>query len=1106
MTRRGFARDCALPPTLYIRHDTVSALADSVGAPRLPIAIMSRQSPRCRIRSFTSVVHVAALVGLVLAVPSLLHAQVSTDAPASTARRARIIGTVTDVATRLPLAGVNIFVVGTPITASTGPDGRFIIPSAPVGIYAIDARRLGYAPSRQNNVRLHADSVTSLTFALTTAATRLDQVTVAGSMDETSVAKSTISVEKITSENLPVPPTSSAAGILAGKVAGVAITRPSGAPGSGVNIVLRTPISGITEGGAPPSPLFVVDGVFLNSAQSVTTQDVEALDIESIEVIKGAAAASLYGTRAAAGVISIITKRGKGLALGSTQFQVRSEAGTDQFQTTLPKNQHHQFLQNASGQWLDAAGQVVPRAQRALKPLGIMDAPFTGTTYNHAELFFKPGDYNTQQLTVQGNSASTNYSLAYTRNDNPAILENNEGYRRQTVRVNLDSRINEKLSVGVSANHTRGIQDVSAPSFNNFYRIDTDVNLQEKSPFPQFGFPFVIVPDSVTLYTNPLYTQFIADNLVRRTRTFLNLNGVYRPLSWLSFAGDANYDRGDLSQTTYTARGTPLVTTTGGLSPSIGSLSIANNITESIIMTATASAVKGFGDLTMRLSQRGEVNRDLNPSLTTTGTDFATEGLKAMSQARTRTTTNNLTDIRVIGSITSLGLSFREKYIGDFLWRQEGNSLFGRANRWNPSGRASAAWILSEESWFPLESFNQFKLRYSYGVTGARPGFANQYESMSSDGAGAIRRGSLGNSRIRPTNTKEEEIGLDLAYKSRISGTFTLVRNESRDVFVNVPAPAVSGYSVVVTQPAQVGGRIFEATIQGAVLTKQTGLRWDVLLTASKASLNTGSFGRTCFPDGLQYKCDGIPLSHMYGNQIIRDKANLPTRHSGSLGLFDINDEGFVVPVGTGNTWRDGVAKNLWGTTVLVDGTSYGWGLPITRVEPNGQLWYGKIGDSNPALNFGFQNSFRYGNMRLFIQTLGQFGGSVYANSNQTYYTSGDHPIVDQAGRPDELKKSVRYYNAVANNNNLYLQNFVESGRNINISELLFGYTMDAKKWQFLNRVGVSRAQVDLIGRNLRTFTGYTGLNVGAGSPTVRFDDATYPLTRTLTGVVTLTF
>lgn len=185
---------------------------------------------------------------------------------------------------------------------------------------------------------------------------------------------------------------------------------------------------------------------------------------------------------------------------------------------------------------------------------------------------------------------------------------------------------------------------------------------------------------------------------------------------------------------------------------------------------------------------------------------------------------------------------------------------------------------------------------------------------------------------------------------------------------------------------------------------------------------------------------------------------------------------------------------------------SYGWGLPLPRYDANGQLTYAKIGDSNPSLKYGFNNNFRYGNFRLYVQAAGQFGGNVYANSNQTFYASGDHPNVDQYGKPDELKKSVRYYNAVSNNNNLYLANFVESGAHVTISELLLGYTFEAKQYPFLTKIGVGRMQVDLMGRNLATFTRYSGLNVMAGSPTVRFDDATYPLTRTFTSVITLTF
>jgi TonB-linked SusC/RagA family outer membrane protein len=1038
-----------------------------------------------------------------------LHGQ-QTPPETQQRNRARLTGRVVDAVTNQPLAAANIFILGTPITATTGPDGRFVIASAPTGIFTIEAKRLGYGADRFENTRLRADSVTVLEFKLRDTPMRLDQVTVSGTINETSVAKSTITVDKLTAEDLPVPTTTSVAGAVMGKVAGVAVTRPSGAPGSGVNIVLRTPISGVTQSGSPPSPLFVVDGVFLNSQQQVSTQDIESMDVASIEVIKGAAAASLYGSRAAAGVIAITTNRGKGLALGTTQFELRTEYGFDQFQTTLEKNQHHSFMQDAAGNWLNATGDIVPRAQRAATPLGIMDQPYTSPLYNQAKEFFKPGGYNTQTATVQGNSAATNYVISYSRNNQPGVLEYNQGYKRQSIRVNVDSRINEKLSVGLSANHSRGINDAAAVTFNNFYRIDPDVNLKEAAPFPIFGFPYKVVPDSVTLYVNPLFQQYTSDNITKRSRTLINANGVYRPYSWLSIAGDANYDRGDLQQVIYTGRGTPTVSTAaataGTVNYSTGSLRIDNDITDGYLLTGTASLTKGFRALTVRLSERGEVQRESNPYIRTTGTDFATEGVKNMSQAKTKTSTQTLTDRRSIGAITNLGLTYNEKYIGDFLIRREGNSLFGRANRWNTFGRASGAWVLSEESWFPVKSFNTFKLRYSYGITGLSPAFASQYEVMTSDGSGGIRRSSLGNLNISPTSTREQEIGADMSFKSRVSASLVYTKNASRDVFVAVPAPAFSGYETVTKNTATLTGNITEATIQGSILTNPRGLQWTVLIVASRQNQFINKFGRTCFADGLQYKCEGARLSEMWGNRLVADKNSLPKKHDASGAQFDVNDEGWVVPVGTGNTWRDGVAKKLWGSTVLIDGTSYAWGRPIPETDKNGQLWYGKIGDSNPGMSYGFNNNFRYKNARFYVQVAGQFGGSVYSNSNQYFYTSGDAPVVDNFGRADELKKPVAYYNALANNNNLYLANFVESGTYANLSEMLLGYTFDSKRFGFIKKLGVNRLQVDLVGRNLATFTRYTGLNVMAGSPTVRLDDATYPLTRTWSGVVTLTF
>ncbi|MEO7997171.1 MAG: SusC/RagA family TonB-linked outer membrane protein [Gemmatimonadaceae bacterium] len=1063
-------------------------------------------------RARASLPVVLATVGMFSAALALAPSAGAQTTDAQPSRRARVTGRVIDAATNQPLSAANIFLLGTPITATTGADGRFIIASAPAGIFTIEAKRLGYGAQRFENIRLRADSVTTLEFKLSDRPMMLDQVTVAGTIDPTSSSKSTFTVAKVDAADMPVPTTGSAAGMLAGKVAGVNITRSSGQPGSGVNIVLRTPIGGFDQAGGAsgngsvPGPLFIVDGVYLNSTQQVTTQDLDAMDVASIEVIKGAAAAALYGARAAAGVIVISTNRGKSLALGDTKFQFRTEFAQDYYQTELKKNQHHQFMQDAQGNWLDATGKIVPRFQRAIKPLGIMDAPYTSATYNNAKQLFKTGGYNTQTATVQGNFPASNYLVQYSRTASPGILRYNEGYKRQSIRVNVDSRPSEKLALGMSAGHSRGFDDSPAVTFDNFYRVDTDVNLLALDPFPKFGFPYIIVPDSVTNYTNPLYQSYVADNTTKRARTNLNVNGSYRPFSWLSLTAEGSYDRGDLQRTAYTARGTP-TNSNGTLGTSTGSLTIETDITDGYTLKSAMSITKAFGGLTLRATDQGQFQRESNPFIQSQGTDFQTEGVRSMSQAKTKTVSQSFTDTRIINNITTLGASYSEKYILDFLVNREGNSRFGRSNRWNTFGRASGAWVVSEESWFPMQSFSQFKLRYSWGLAGFAPGFDQQYEALDSDGSGGITRSTQGNINIVPTKSEESELGLDATFKNRLQGSIVYVTNKTSDNFVAIPAPAVSGYCCVTANPGITTGNTIEATVQGQILSNSKGLQWSVLLTADKTRNRIGNFGRTCFVDVLKKACEGVRQGTMWGNRLVQDKANLLAKHAASGAQFDINDEGYVVAVGTGNTWRDGIAKNLWGTQVVVDGTSYPWGRPIVEVDKKtGVNWVGQIGDANPKLHYGLGNTFRYKGARLYFLAEGKWGGNVYNRSGQTYYTSGDAEIVDQFGKSDETKKSVAYYNALANGTSGYFQNFVETGTYMSLSEFTLGYTFDAKKFAFLKRGGISSAQVDLLGRNLATFTKYSGLNVAGGSAFSRIDNATYPLLRTWSVAVQLTF
>jgi len=1052
-------------------------------------------------RSRVALMRILPLVAALTATTGFVHdvgAQAAGTAQPA-ARRARITGRVLDAASGQPVQGANVQVVGTSVAATTNEDGRFAIPSAPVGVYSVEARRIGFGNSVKENVRLVADSVITLTFELTVNPLRLNEMVVSASLDPTSGRKTPYTVDKITSENLPVAPTTSAAGALIGKVAGATIIQASGAPGSGVYVQLRSPVSQFKS----TSPLYVVDGVFLNSTQSVTTQDIESMDIASIEVIKGAAAASLYGSRAASGVISITTNRGKNLALGQTQFTVRNEFGGDQIAKTLEKPRAHQYRVNELGQYVNAQGAVVGRNQRVVQANGIMENAYIDPLYDHVDQFFRPGTFNTQTLTLQQNSASTNFNLSYTRNQQPGVVENSNGFLRQSIRLNVDHRLRDALQVGMSVSHTRGNEDPSQITFSDLYRINPDVNL--RAPDPTGQSQYIIIPDSTETRTNPLYRQSFNDNTTQRMRTLLNVNASYRPFSWLSLDGFASYDRGDRQVTNYTPRGQINL---NGEGTTLGSLTIVDDDVDGINAQGGASVIKAFGGLTTRLALRGEMQREQNPYLETSGTDFTITGIKNMDVARTKNVTSDYTDRRTNAGFVNLGLDYNGKYVGDVLYRREGSSLFGPENRWNTFYRASAAWLVSEEGWWNIPALSLFKLRYNIGTAGTRPDFADQYAALGIDGTGAVTRQSLGNPFLRPEIATEQEYGMDVIFKNRVQWSLVFVDVMSKDNLIGMPAPGLTGFNTVELNSGVTTGNTIETTLQAQLLNNPKGLQWDVLFTADKRRNFVSEFPRTCYTEGSFYRCQGNRIATFWGNRHVRDKGSLPSVHANNQGAFDINDEGYVVPVGAGNTWRDGKAKNLWGTTVNIDGRSYAWGRPIFEIDPNtGQRWYGQIGDGNPDLQFGFGNTFRYKGFRVYALFNGQLGGDVYNQVKQTLYATNDHIDVDQTGKAEDSKKPTAYYStSLADGNNNYGQVFVEDGTYARLAEFTLGYMFDARQHAWLRKSGASRLQLDLVGRNLLTFTKYSGLNPQSGPYSARVDNTVYPLLRTWTMAATLNF
>ncbi len=380
---------------------------------------------------------------------------------------------------------------------------------------------------------------------------------------------------------------------------------------------------------------------------------------------------------------------------------------------------------------------------------------------------------------------------------------------------------------------------------------------------------------------------------------------------------------------------------------------------------------------------------------------------------------------------------------------------------------------MSEEDWWPIESLNLFKLRYNIGTAGTRPGFADQYAALGIDGTGAVTRQALGNPNLRPELSQEQEYGMDLIFKNRIQTSLVYVSNYAKDNLIGLPAPALAGFNTVETNIGKVTGNTIEATIQAQLLNNPKGIQWDMLLVGDRRRNLVTKFGRTCYTDGIFNRCEGNRLGTMWGNRSVRDKAKLLPVHANSQGAFDVNDEGYVVAVGNGNTWRDGKGKNLWGTTVAVDGRNYAWGRPIFEIDPaTGQRWYGQIGDGNPDMQFGFGNTIRYKGFRIYGLFNGQFGGDIYNQVRQTLYATNDHPDVDQRNKSDETRKNTAYYaTGIADGNNNFGQAFVENGSYARLSEFTIGYTLNAQKYGAFRALGAERIQIDIIGRNLFTIT-----------------------------------
>ncbi|MCH8327251.1 MAG: SusC/RagA family TonB-linked outer membrane protein [Candidatus Marinimicrobia bacterium] len=1058
---------------------------------------------------------------------------------------ATISGTVTDAETGDVLSGANVNIASLGIGAATGADGTYHINASAETAQGQDieitVNFIGYSVSTATISLTAGDH--NQNFALSRDVLGLNEVIVTGVVGATPMTKVPFAVARLNAADLEVPAVSAESAIR-GKIAGVKIVKASGRPGSSASVQLRGATM-INASNRSQEPLYIIDGVIVAG----TMADIDARDIETIEVVKGAAGASLYGSRAAQGVVQIRTKRGKNLALGQTRITFRSETGTNELVNRLKLVQQHSFKLNANGDFIDKDGNVVdprdPQGGRVTDwfeddvDLGIRfqdnaykwiatgkpekdggGAPTMLPTggFDNIDLFFKPGQYQTTTVSVSRNSVSTNFFASFVNSQEPGVLYNLDGSNRNSLRVNLDHSLRETLRLSVSTYYSQSVIDevqdgtVGGAFFGlTFMTPDVDLLAIDTDDFERESLngnwdaktgdnaQLFVSPDPTDVNaTNPIYELSYLDRQRTRNRFLANASLNYRPVDWFSLESNLSLDRSQTLSQVYYEKG---YKTTEPSSVNDGWLSRTHGSTEAINADLTGSVFQTIGDLNLRVKLRYLFEQDIATGTGVRGSDLVVGGLPTLNAAKDKFISSSSTKILAEGFFFIGGIDFADKYIIDVLARRDGSSLFGADQRWHNYYRFSGAYRISEEPFWALKDlFPEFKIRFSQGTAGSRPAFAAQYETYDVESGFVSSQQTLGNKNLKPEFATETEFGIDFAVMDRFYVQLTKATAVIEDQILLVPLSGAFGVPTQWQNAGTLENDIVEVSVQASVFSSST-LSWDIgvvydAMTQTMTDLNVPEY--TWAPPNSQgmtafFNRKGEKLGTMYGARFIKGKSALPNEATASE--FDTNDDGYVVWVGDGNSYTDGISKILWGTG-SADG-EYTWGLPIIELDDDG-LEFLEIGNSIPDFNFGLTSNLRFGNLSLYVLFEGQNGGSIYNMTSQWGMREGKVAQVDQADKDEGDKKPVVYYETLYNVRKPS-SHFVEDGSYVKLQELSLRYSLSLPG--FTNQISLG-----VVGRNLFTWTSYSGYDPevgtggGAGGSAVltRFDGYQYPNFRSI--------
>lgn len=1005
--------------------------------------------------------------------------------PGALAQTGTVTGVVTDAQTGDPLAGASVVVVGTTTGTATNIEGRYELIAPLDG--TLRFTYIGYVAQE-----VPVDNRSTINLALEPDLGLLDEVVVVGYGQQLERTL-TGNISRVTAQDLEDQSVLSVEQALQGRMAGVDIQTQSGKLGQGIQVRVR----GASSVSASNQPLYVIDGIpvttqNLSSTDAATNPmaDINPNDIESIEVLKDASAAAIYGARGSNGVVLITTKSG---ATGRTRVTANySRAWSAPTNTVdlLNGPQYVELLMEAAANTDELApGTCGVTCVEYLG--GIFDIYSSGADWRGGNANFdwqdqvmRTGGSNVFELSAQGGDANTRFYISGAIDDQTGILINNE-YQRLSGRANIEHDVSDRLNVGARLSLSRSLNKRLATD-NAFATPMQAIAQLPINPIyePLPGESGYVPSDNVnhsTVYFNSL---LYVGNTRFHTTVYRTLGNAFASLELTpglvlhsEFGVDVLDQNEDQHYNSQVARG--LTDAENGLGIQLWNR-VVNYTTNSYLNYQDNFGDHGF-DATVGTSFQ---NADWNWS-SVTGTQFPSDDFTQISSAAEITSgTGGRTAYRFLSYFGRVNYQFMDRYLLTMSGRVDGSSRFGSNNRYGFFPAVSAGWIMSDESFMENSPFSLLKLRASYGLTGnAEIGNFDSRGLWSASGYGGLA-GTFPSQTPNPDlaweRTTQMDLGIDFGlFNDRIETQLDYYRKDTRDLLLNVQVPASTGFT---TQTQNVG-RLRNHGIELALNTRNL----------------TGDFGWTSnFIFGLNRNeitdLDGQVIAGGFVNRAVEGQP---------IGVFFTLEYAGVDPAnGDALFYINEQDEN--GNIIDPDATTN------NPNDANPTV----VGDPNPDFTGGFGNQFTYAGFSLDVLFQFSYGNDIYDGGGRFKSANGDYfdnQHADQLNRwqqpGDETDvPQARFFLA---NGVTHSSRYLYDGSYLRLKHVALSYQLPRN---YIDQLGLQNARVYVTGQNLLTWTKYpwwdpevnadfTAGNIGLGN-----EFYTAPQARSITTGIQLTF